>query len=169
MLKSISHIRKLRVDNPFLVSLYFPTKNSSFYEDSHIILHVESTACFRDLSREIAVKNPLLRGDFSFGEAVKPYTKNFFVISLTSSLYHIFPEIKFFSFRKYRARSLPSSTKSTNPYQSLSIPINPYQSLSIPINILPPIANYSTVTLFARFCGLSTSRPSFFAIPTATR
>ncbi len=26
---------------------------------------------------------------------------------------------------------------------------------------------YSTVTLFARFCGLSTSRPSFFAIPTA--
>ncbi len=27
---------------------------------------------------------------------------------------------------------------------------------------------YSTVTLFARFCGLSISRPSFLAIPTAT-
>ena len=34
------------------------------------------------------------------------------------------------------------------------------------IVIILLLASYSTVTLFARFCGLSISRPSFFAIPT---
>jgi hypothetical protein len=79
-----------------VVRFYFPTEKPSFYEDSHIILHVESTTLIRDHSRKIVTKNPRSRGDFSIGEAVKLYTKNFFVISLTQVLYHFFSEIKFF-------------------------------------------------------------------------
>ena len=45
-----------------------PPRILLFYEDSHIILPVESTTKFRGLSRKIVVKNPRVNGDFSFGE-----------------------------------------------------------------------------------------------------
>ncbi len=118
-------------------------------------------------------KNPLIRGDFSIWAVYRPVR-----FIWTGRLYHNLWEIKFF-ISKIGARFLHFtpivvSVEMTGALDcsyfagnrnNLKIPrLKHSKILTSPSYLLPP---YSTVTLFARFCGLSTSRPSFFAIPTA--
>ncbi len=74
----------------------FPHQILFFYENSYHIFSVESTTCFRDSSRKIVTKNPLFRGDFSIGRAMKLFTKYFVVITWQEDYIRFFLKSKDF-------------------------------------------------------------------------